>query len=158
MSDHPAPDHVIRADTASDAVVQLARAYSERAGALDVDAFLTLYDPDVVVFDLAMSASGVGLDSWRRGVESWFGMLEPGQRNIAEITDVTVLGDGPVVAAHARARYAVEGGEAGDGEDAFAMINRLTWVVRQGDDGVWRIVHEHTSAPIELETGKAIFG
>lgn len=29
------------------------------------------------------------------------------------------------------------------------MLMRMTWVVRRGADGVWRIIHEHGSQPLE---------
>ena len=35
------------------------------------------------------------------------------------------------------------------------MQNRLTWVLKQ-KDGAWKIVHEHTSAPVDFETAKVI--
>jgi ketosteroid isomerase-like protein len=36
------------------------------------------------------------------------------------------------------------------------MNNRLTWVLRKDGGGAWKIVHEHTSAPIDLETLQAL--
>lgn len=36
---------------------------------------------------------------------------------------------------------------APDGTELRSMNNRLTWVLRKADDGTWKIVHEHTSAP-----------
>lgn len=36
-----------------------------------------------------------------------------------------------------------------------SMQNRLTWVLMRRDE-TWRIVHEHTSAPIDFEDLKAI--
>jgi ketosteroid isomerase-like protein len=36
---------------------------------------------------------------------------------------------------------------APDGTESRSMNNRLTWVLRKGADGGWKIVHEHTSAP-----------
>jgi ketosteroid isomerase-like protein len=33
------------------------------------------------------------------------------------------------------------------------MNNRLSWGLRK-TGGSWKVVHEHTSAPVEMETGK----
>jgi ketosteroid isomerase-like protein len=33
------------------------------------------------------------------------------------------------------------------GEELRSMNNRLTWVLRRGADGSWKIAHEHTSGP-----------
>ena len=38
-------------------------------------------------------------------------------------------------------------GLSADGEELRSMNNRLTWVLRKDANGVWKIVHEHTSAP-----------
>jgi ketosteroid isomerase-like protein len=41
------------------------------------------------------------------------------------------------------------------GEVVRAMLNRLTWVLKP-HGGAWKIVHEHTSAPVDGETLKVI--
>ena len=33
------------------------------------------------------------------------------------------------------------------------MNNRLTWGLRK-THGTWKVVHEHTSAPVDMSTGK----
>jgi ketosteroid isomerase-like protein len=43
-----------------------------------------------------------------------------------------------------------------EGVDLHSLDNRMTVTLRQKGDG-WKIVHEHTSAPIELDTAKVIF-
>jgi ketosteroid isomerase-like protein len=35
------------------------------------------------------------------------------------------------------------------------MHNRLTWALKQ-ENGAWKIVHEHTSAPVDFKTSKVI--
>ena len=35
-----------------------------------------------------------------------------------------------------------------DGTELRSMNNRLTWILRKEPDGAWKIVHEHTSAPV----------
>lgn len=43
------------------------------------------------------------------------------------------------------------------GERLRSMTNRLTvHLARRGD--AWKIVHEHSSLPIDMETGTAILG
>jgi ketosteroid isomerase-like protein len=34
------------------------------------------------------------------------------------------------------------------------MNNRLTWALHKSADGTWKVVHEHTSSPVEMATGK----
>jgi len=40
--------------------------------------------------------------------------------------------------------------------DLRSLDSRLTMTLRQRDDG-WKLVHEHTSSPIDFETTKAVF-
>jgi ketosteroid isomerase-like protein len=35
------------------------------------------------------------------------------------------------------------------------MTNRLTWALRK-TGGAWKVVHEHSSAPIDFESAKAM--
>jgi ketosteroid isomerase-like protein len=34
------------------------------------------------------------------------------------------------------------------------MNNRLTWGLQKTGDGGWEVIHEHSSAPVEFDTGK----
>lgn len=146
--------HIVDA-LADDAVRRLARAYGERARARDTHAFCALYDRDVTLFDAFAEAPIIGLDAWRTQVSQWFGGIEESDTNVADVTDVVVIGDGVHAAAHALVRYAVV---EPDGSERYGMTNRLTWVVRRDDRDVWRIVHEHSSLSVDEQTGTARLG
>src|SRR6266851_9883530 len=45
-------------------------------------------------------------------------------------------------------------GLSGDGKELRSMDNRITWVLRKNRDGAWKIIHEHTSAPADFDTGR----
>ncbi len=47
-------------------------------------------------------------------------------------------------------------GLSADGEELCAMNNRLSWVLRKNSAAEWKVVHEHTSAPIDFDTAKVI--
>jgi ketosteroid isomerase-like protein len=87
-------------------------------------------------------------------VNEWFGSL--GNEKVAVDFDEvqTVIGDG-VAAASAFVTFK---GLSADDEELRAMNNRLSWVLRKTGEGEWKVVHEHTSAPIDFETSKAILG
>jgi ketosteroid isomerase-like protein len=34
------------------------------------------------------------------------------------------------------------------------MSNRLTWGLEKSVEGGWKVVHEHSSAPVDFETGR----
>jgi uncharacterized protein (TIGR02246 family) len=131
---------------------ELLERYRTAAHAKDVDAFAALYDDDVLVFDMWGRWTYDGLDAWRAGVADWFGSL--GEERVAvEFDDVrTVVGD-DVAAASAFVTFR---GLSADGEELRSMQNRVTWTLRRTSDGTWKVVHEHTSAPLDFETSKPI--
>lgn len=157
MTQHSTPSQPmsqVSADDAAAAVHALAERYQRGAQALDMEAFLELYAEDVVIFDASFAVPMTGRDAWRNAVKEWFGALDADQRNVAEIRELTVSGEGDVVAAHGLARYAML---EQDGSVMYEMTNRLSWIVRLGQDGEWRIAHEHTSVAIDMSTGTALF-
>ena len=118
----------------------------------DVDAFVALYDNDVRVFDAWGSWSHDGASEWRRTVEEWFGSV--GDDRIAvEFQELDTVIDGSVTAVHAIVTFK---GLTPEGKELRAIDNRLTWTLRQTHEGSWRIVHEHTSVPIDVETSKPV--
>jgi uncharacterized protein (TIGR02246 family) len=134
--------------TDREAAEALLAAYGAAVYEKDVDAFVSLYDEDVRVFDQWGPWSYDGADAWRRMVTEWFGSLGS-ERVAVESEDVqTTVGNG-VAAVHAFLTFK---GLSADGEELRAMNNRLTWTLRRAGDGSWKIVHEHTSAPADFET------
>jgi uncharacterized protein (TIGR02246 family) len=130
-------------------IEQVLEAYAAAVRAKDVDRFVALYGDDVRVFDLWGRWSYDGADAWRGMAAEWFGSL--GSEQVAvEFEDVrTVVGD-DVAVAHAFVTFR---GLSAEGEELRAMNNRLTWALRKTADGSWEVLHEHSSAPADLETG-----
>lgn len=126
-------------------------AYKKAVFAKNVDAFMTLYDPQVCVFDMWGQWSYDGADAWRAMVTGWFASLE--QSNVVvNFEQVCIIATADVAVVHAMVVYT---GVSALGEELCAMHNRLTWTLKPTGNG-WRIVHEHTSAPVDFETSKAI--
>ncbi len=116
----------------------------------DVEAFIGLYDEDTRVFDLWGRWLYRGSAEWRKPAEEWFGSLGT-ERSSPEFHDVQFeIGDG-LAAVHAFITYK---GLSGDGKELRSMDNRITWVLRKNRDGAWKIIHEHTSAPADFDTGR----
>ena len=151
LPDQPGDTHL----DADDGVAHLARGYAAAAAARDIDAFMALYDDAVVVHELFSEATVVGADAWRAQVATWFGDLGEDEENLVEPQELTVHADGRVALAHGLVRY---GALNTDGSLKYGMVNRLTWGLRRGDDGVWRIVHEHTSVPLDPATMTPVLG
>lgn len=125
--------------------------YKAAVLAADAEAFMRLYHPAVRVFDTWGIWLYEDAPSWRRAVEGWFTSLD-GERVKVSFSEVQVMAERPVATVSAIVTYAAE---SLDGEPLRSMQNRITWVLRETGH-VFRIVHEHTSAPVGFEDSKAI--
>jgi len=132
-------------------VSELLTVYSESAYAKDVDRFMTNYADDVRVFDLWGSWEIRGGTAWREGIAGWFDSLGD-DRVVVEFDDVEVAVSGELAALNA---FVVYSAESASGERTRQMTNRLSWTLSR-QSGAWRVTHEHTSAPVDPETGKVM--
>jgi uncharacterized protein (TIGR02246 family) len=123
--------------------------YREAVLAKDVHRFIAIFADDVRVFDMWGTWSHDGIDAWREMAEGWFGSLGD-ERVRVDFDDVqTTVGEDVAVLS----AFVTFAGLSADGEELRSMNNRLTWGLRTVD-GTWKVVHEHTSAPVEMATGK----
>ncbi|MDO6434465.1 nuclear transport factor 2 family protein [Flavitalea sp. BT771] len=116
----------------------------------DVEAFLSIFDEHVRIFDM-WEWTYEGLVSWREMVKGWFGSLGT-ERVVVTFDEVQVEAAGGMAVASAYVRFAAISEQ---GEELRYLQNRLTWVAQQ-KGGVWKIIHEHTSGPVDGETMKVI--
>jgi uncharacterized protein (TIGR02246 family) len=123
-----------------------------RTAVLDKDekAFLNLYHPEFVGFDMWEEWVKTS-ESLRRMVNEWFSSLTSERVNV-EFSDIREMIGKDMATAHAIVRFTAV---TSQGEYLRHLDNRLTWVA-QKDNGSWKIVHEHTSAPIDPQTTKAL--
>ena len=134
-----------------DSIEQVLESYAAAVRAKDVDGFVSLYGNDVRVFDMWGRWSYDGAEEWRGMAAEWFGSL--GSEQVAVVfEDVETVVGGDVAVAHAFVTYQ---GLSADGTPLRAMNNRLTWGLRKTADGGWKVVHEHSSAPTDFETGRS---
>lgn len=134
--------------------------FSDAVYAKDLEAYLELYDEHVLVFDMWQEWSYEGLAAWRTMVTGWFGGLGV-DRDVVTFRDTTVEIAGDLGYVTAIARFAAVS-EAG--EELRFLDNRLTWVIRRSGSsgpsgssgGSWKIVHQHTSGPIDFNTMKVV--
>ena len=133
-------------------VRRLTDAYSAAALAKDVSALVALYDPDATIFDLWGKWEYRGAAAWRSNVTEWFGSL--GAEKVAVSFDhVEVSGSDAFAVCH---MYVTYQGLSATGEPLRAMNNRMTWALARSTDGTWRVIHEHSSAPVDPGTAKVI--
>ena len=133
------------------AIAGVLKSYASAVFSKDVKTFMHLYDPNVRVFD----AWGVwlyeGAAAWQVAVEGWFTSLNTENVKVT-FDDVRSLGGPELAMMSAIVTYA---GVSAGGEPLRSMQNRITWVLRTSGHNL-RIVHEHTSAPIDFNESKAI--
>lgn len=127
---------------------RVAQKYADAVLAKDEHAFLSLYDPSVVIFDMWETWVYDGRDAWAGMVKGWFGSLGD-ERVGVSFTPVFCTIDDNWASWGAIVRYA---GLDASGKELRAMDSRMTWVLR-GGAGAWRIVQEHSSAPADFKTG-----
>jgi ketosteroid isomerase-like protein len=117
----------------------------------DVEAYLELYDERVLVFDMWEAWAYDGLPAWRKMVEGWFsGLGSDRDRVTFSDTRIEVAGDMGYVTAIVRFAAVSEAGE-----ELRFLDNRLSWVLRRMGAS-WKIVHQHTSGPIDFSTMKVV--
>ena len=125
--------------------------YKNSAHEKDLEKFLSIFDEKVQVFDMWGRWSYEGIGAWREMAAGWFGSL--GQdRVLVEFEDAEAVVSGDMGFARASVTYSAMNAE---GQKLRSLQNRLTWVVRK-KDGAWKIIHEHSSAPIDHPSLKAI--
>jgi uncharacterized protein (TIGR02246 family) len=132
-------------------IAQVLTAYQAAVHAKDVEAFVALYDTDVRIFDMWGQWSLSGIEAWRAMVREWFGSLGTETVRVG-IEGLHVEAGQDVSAAHAFLTFT---GVSAQGKELRSMTNRLTMVFKR-DGAAWKIAHEHTSAPIDHATLKAV--
>jgi uncharacterized protein (TIGR02246 family) len=117
----------------------------------DVEAFASIFDSSVRVFDMWVLWSYDGLADWKEMAKGWFGSLGT-ERVVVTFDDIQIEAAGEMALATAYVRFAAISER---GEELRYLQNRLTWVARY-KEGRWIIIHQHTSSPIDFETMKVI--
>lgn len=116
----------------------------------DVEAFLALYDEEVHVFDMCCMWSLRGLASWRKMTTKWFSSLDS-DRVVINIKNAEATLSGQLAVGHAILTYTAISDE---GIELRSLSNRITMAIKHSGQS-WKIMHEHTSAPIDPRSLKA---
>lgn len=119
--------------------------------AIDVDAFAALYDDDVRVFDMWGAWSLRGIEAWRNMARDWFLSLDTERVIVVASETTTTLSDNLAIG-HAILTYTAT---SADGKELRSLSNRITMALQRTGES-WKVIHEHTSAPIDHRSAKAI--
>lgn len=134
-----------------DPFVHALDAYAKAVLAKDCESFLDLYDHDVHVFDMWGAWSLRGMEAWRAMVHDWFSSLGT-ESVVVTVGEVESTMSGDLAIGHAILTFAAISAE---GERLRSLSNRLTMGLRKVGS-TWKVFHEHTSAPIDHQSTKAM--
>ncbi|GAB1470111.1 nuclear transport factor 2 family protein [Chloroflexota bacterium] len=130
-------------------IKQVFDAYKAAVFAKDVNAFVALYDDNVHIFDMWEKWSHDGIKAWRGMATEWLGSLGD-ERVVVEFDDLQITGNQDFAIAYAFVTYKAI---SVDGKELRSLNNRITLNLKN-TKGVWKIIHEHTSAPVDGSTQK----
>ncbi|WP_033543388.1 YybH family protein [Planococcus sp. CAU13] len=121
----------------------------------DADKLLSLYDSDIQIFDCWGAWESKGIAAWKENVAEWFNGLDK-EGILLEVTfnDTVIEETASLAFVHSAVAYA--GYDKESGEKLRQMTNRFTFGLKKQEES-WVITHEHSSLPIDMETGKGIF-
>jgi uncharacterized protein (TIGR02246 family) len=129
----------------------LFRTYKDAVFEKDIETFSSLFDENVRVFDMWEQWTYEGLAAWMGMVKGWFSSLGT-NRDVITYDDIQIQTSGEMAVATAFVRFTAVS-EAG--EELRYLDERLTWVIVK-KTGVWKIVHQHTSGPVDFNSMKVM--
>lgn len=120
--------------------------YKQYAWEKDIENMIGLYDENVVIFDLWEHGNQKGLPDWSDMICDWLNPLEQEKVNVI-FELIEIHSEGNIGFASAVVHY-----EAISNENTVvrSMKNRITLGFIK-NKGAWKVVHQHTSAPINSD-------
>jgi uncharacterized protein (TIGR02246 family) len=118
--------------------------------AKDVERIMSFYAQDIVAYDIVPPLQYAGAEEYRKDWETMLAMCD-GPLGY-ETRDMKIVAGEDTAFCHCLNHVT---GKMTDGK-AFDNWMRVT-VGYQKIDGKWLVVHEHVSAPIDMESGKGLF-
>jgi ketosteroid isomerase-like protein len=120
----------------------------------NVDNFISMYDDNVHLFDSWSKWNIVGKTVWQTHVEDWFSVLKRDNSTLrVSYEDLTIYEADNLASIHVNIRFS----EYNSNKIEFRhLTNRFTFILKK-IDASWKIVHEHSSLPINPDDGKGIF-
>ncbi len=120
--------------------------YKQSAWEKDTESMIGLYDDNVVIFDMWQEGYQTGLAEWSIAIKDWLGSL--GEEKVNVIFEMIEIHEGDNVG-FGSALVTFQAISI-DNTIIRSMKNRITLgFVKERD--LWKVVHQHTSAPINSD-------
>jgi uncharacterized protein (TIGR02246 family) len=116
--------------------------------AKDINGSMSNYAPDIVSFDVVNPLQKIGLEACRKRADAWFSSFQG--PIVYEIRDLSIIASDAAAFCHSLNR--VNGTKTDGGEIDMWWRATVCW---SKIDGKWMIVHEHSSVPFDVKSGKA---
>ncbi|HSC68324.1 MAG TPA: nuclear transport factor 2 family protein [Cellvibrio sp.] len=128
----------------NDPVLKMFDSYKQAVLNKDIEAFCALYDADIHIFDMWGKWSMRGRDAWREMATGWFTSLGT-EKVLVEAKHIESVVTAEMAIGHAILSFTAI---SATGEKLRSLDNRITVALKRAGDS-WKVIHEHTSAPID---------
>lgn len=115
----------------------------------DLERLDDIYAPGIVSFDVEPPLQHLGPEGKRANWERAFAAIRPPIEY--EVRDLSISVDGDLAFTHGLARLS---GNLPNGQRGGFWVRATSCFQRV--DGVWRIVHDHASVPLDIATGRGL--
>lgn len=129
----------------------LFQSYAAAVYGKDIEAYASIFDEDILAFDMWQQWTHTGLNAWRQMAKEWFAALGT-NKDVVTFEDIQIQENGDLAVLTAIAKFTAVSEKD---EPLRFLQNRFTWVARK-KEGAWKIIHQHTSGPIDFESMKVI--
>ena len=136
--------------TNEDQIRELTQQWLKAVHARDAEAVMACYADDVIAYDLFTPTKVTGVGDYRKNYEMWFQCCQ-GPMNY-EIKELDIVAGDEVAFCRSLNRMT---GPNPEGKEEETWI-RVT-VCFQKQAGAWKVVHEHVSVPLDMESQKGVF-
>jgi ketosteroid isomerase-like protein len=123
---------------------------AEAIRAADLDGVMPIYAPDIVTYDVQSPLRRFGAEGKRKNWVDVFTLFQPPLN--CEFRDLTITANGDMAFVTSLNRI---GGTMRNGNASSGFWVRFTACLRR-IDGDWLIVHDHASAPLDVQSGRAL--
>lgn len=120
----------------------------------DVEKFVSAYATNIQVYDCWEDWEYKGISKWKKAVNGWFNHLKvEGVQLKVELKDLVIEENAGLAFIYSNMTLIAYNGS---GEKLRQITNRFTFGLKK-ENNSWKIIHQHSSLPISMETGKCIF-